>query len=84
MEQTEQKEQIKSKEEGKLEWLLPFVQGTQFDYANVFGTVAWLWSHSPLHIDWSIRMLATNVIPALQNRSFVLVRENGNPIAYEL
>lgn len=49
---------------------------------NVFGHVAWLWSCSPLHRPWPVSLIAINVIPAILTNQYVLMIENGFPVAY--
>lgn len=49
---------------------------------NLLGMVSWLWMSSPLHREWSLSALAKNVIPAIENEQYMLLVDNGVPIAY--
>ncbi len=52
------------------------------NYFNALGQIAWLWSQSPLHKDWSTSLLARNVIPAIHHGQYVILIQNDYPIAY--
>ena len=50
---------------------------------QLYGEVAWLWSNSELHLNWSIRTQATLIIPPIKLNQFIMLYdENKNPIAY--
>ncbi|MEN2865849.1 RTX-I toxin-activating lysine-acyltransferase ApxIC [Mannheimia haemolytica] len=51
-------------------------------YFNLLGTITWLWMNSSLHKEWSCELLARNVIPAIENEQYMLLIDNGIPIAY--
>ncbi|UWR59714.1 toxin-activating lysine-acyltransferase [Phaeobacter inhibens] len=47
-----------------------------------FGKIAWLWSNSVLHKDWSVNQQAGFVLPAIANGQYYIVEEKGYPVAY--
>lgn len=49
---------------------------------NVLGQIAWLWANSPMHQNWSVSLLMKNVIPAIENGQYLLLVDDGFPIAY--
>ena len=49
---------------------------------EVLGYVAWLWANSPLHRNWSLSLLAINVLPAIQYGQYTLLMRDGVPIAF--
>lgn len=51
-------------------------------YFNLLGNITWLWMNSSLHKEWSCELLARNVIPAIENEQYMLLIDNGIPIAY--
>ncbi|XXQ67414.1 toxin-activating lysine-acyltransferase [Neisseriaceae bacterium B1] len=46
------------------------------------GSIAWLWTNSDLHKNWTFSLFATNVIPAIETGQYVLLKRDGIPIAY--
>lgn len=54
-------------------------QENQFE---ILGKVAWLWASSPLHRDWSLSLLAVNVLPAIERNQYVLFVRDGFPVAF--
>ncbi|HGO5856783.1 TPA: toxin-activating lysine-acyltransferase [Mannheimia haemolytica] len=51
-------------------------------YFNLLGNITWLWMNSPLHKEWSCELLARNVIPAIENEQYMLLIDDGIPVAY--
>ena len=50
---------------------------------QLYGEVAWLWSNSELHLNWSIRTQAILTIPPLKLNQFrILYDQDQNPVAY--
>lgn len=71
---------IKSEE---IEWLCPSLTSADFDSLKAFGMATWLWTHSSLHRDWPVHLLATTIWPAVVHRQFLLARDvDRRPIAF--
>ncbi|WP_150540253.1 toxin-activating lysine-acyltransferase [Actinobacillus vicugnae] len=52
------------------------------DKFKLLGEIAWLWANSPLHKNWSLALLAINVLPAIENKQYVLLKKDGFPVAF--
>ena len=49
---------------------------------NVIGHISWLWGCSPLHRSWPMAVFAINTLPAVIHGKYLLLMENGYPVAY--
>lgn len=49
---------------------------------QVLGDVAWLWANSPMHKEWSVSLLASNVLPAIKHNQYILLKRDGFPVAF--
>ncbi len=58
-----------------------FTDFTTF-HLSVLGHVAWLWTNSPLHKEWPLALLGTNVIPAIVHAQYLLITQRDLPVAY--
>ncbi len=67
----------------ELQWLLPSLSTRTLNRAEALGMITWLWLNSPLHFDWPVHLLASNVWPAIELRQFFILRQkNGLPLMY--
>jgi len=62
--------------------IAPQVTGEAFNEAEVLGSAVWLWMHSKSHRNAPLHLLSRLLLPAIKNRQFVLVSENGKPVFY--
>lgn len=49
---------------------------------SVLGKISWLWMSSPLHRPWTIDLLSRFILPAIESRQYLLVEQDGFPVAY--
>lgn len=49
---------------------------------QTYGKMAWLWSNSLLHRDWSVSQQAGFILPALACQQYYIVERDGFPVAY--
>ncbi|KZL22628.1 toxin-activating lysine-acyltransferase [Pseudovibrio sp. Ad37] len=47
-----------------------------------YGKIAWLWSNSELHKDWTVNLQAGFALPAIAKEQFCIVEQGGFPVAY--
>lgn len=52
------------------------------DNFTELGAITWLWANSNLHKNWTLSLLTTNVIPAIETKQYVLLRRDNMPVAY--
>ena len=52
---------------------------TQFE---ALGKIAWLWMNSPLHTDWTVRLAARFLLPAIEAGQYHVIERDGMPVAY--
>lgn len=57
-------------------------ENTNNESIEILGQITWLWINSPLQKDWPTHLLGTNAIPAIAHRQFLLLKQNGLPVAY--
>lgn len=75
--------QVEQLPESELQWLLPCLNTQPINRAEALGMITWLWLNSPLHVDWPVHLLASNVWPAIERRQFFILRQrNGLPLVY--
>ena len=58
---------------------LPMSQSERFP---VLGKIAWLWMNSPLHVSWTVDLLARFILPAIEANQYMLIERDGYPVAY--
>ncbi|MFS4583091.1 toxin-activating lysine-acyltransferase [Phaeobacter sp. C3_T13_0] len=49
---------------------------------HTYGKIAWLWSNSVLHRDWTVNQQAEFILPAIACQQYYIVERNGYPVAY--
>ena len=50
---------------------------------NTLGQIAWLWSNSDLHREWSVSTMSNFILPPIVYNQYILVQhEDGFPAAY--
>ncbi|WP_405108774.1 toxin-activating lysine-acyltransferase [Phaeobacter sp. BS52] len=49
---------------------------------QTYGKIAWLWSNSVLHRDWTVSQQAGFILPAIANQQYYIVEKDGFPVAY--
>ena len=75
--------QVAQLPDDELQWLLPSLHTQPLNRAEALGMITWLWLNSPLHLDWPVHLLASNVWPAIERRQFFILRQkNGLPLMY--
>jgi cytolysin-activating lysine-acyltransferase len=65
-----------------LEITAPALTGASCSEAEVLGSAAWLWMHSPAHRDAPLHTLSALLLPALKHQQFILATELGKPVFY--
>jgi len=55
---------------------------TPADKFAAYGRIAWLWASSDLHRDWTTRLQARFVLPALEHGQYRILERGGMPVAY--
>lgn len=67
-----------------LDIIAPYLFGDEYKFneAEVVGSAVWLWIHSAAHRNVPLHMLSGSLLPAVENRQFVLASEKGKPVFY--
>jgi cytolysin-activating lysine-acyltransferase len=52
------------------------------DRFPVLGKIAWVWMNSPLHVSWTVDLLARFILPAIESNQYMLIERDGYPVAY--
>ena len=63
-------------------WMPCSDESAVLEPVKILGVVTWLWLNSELHANWRVRLLAVNVLPAIEKRQFSILYQNNIPYAF--
>ena len=62
--------------------MAPSLLGQACDETQALGAIVWLWMNSAAHRDFPLHALNAVLLPAIKQRQFILVSQQGRPVFF--